>query len=99
MTTKSELPPASLKWLEKIFEAEINDQLPFQTRAKTTFERLAGKNLIEPCVRTVPAMGVWPAIRIEGWQLTHLGRQTYCASVTPDQFKAAEAAMMQEQKQ
>ena len=72
MTTKAELNA-----LEKVFAAEINGRLPFQSKAKI-FQRLCDGGYLEPMER-VYGSG-WSAITVKGYQLTHLGRYTYCAS-------------------
>lgn len=71
MTTKAELAA-----LEKVFAAEIEDRLPFQSRA-AIFSRLSDGGLVEPMERKFG--GRFP-VTVTGWQLTHAGRFLYCHS-------------------
>lgn len=73
MTTKAELAA-----LEKVFGAEISDRLPFQSKAKI-FQKLSDDGLVEPMERRF-AGDRFGAIVVNGWQLTHAGRLTYCLS-------------------
>lgn len=63
--------------LEKAFEAEINDRLPFQTRSKLA-AWLERDGYLQPM--TVEYSDNFGAMTVKGWQLTHLGRLTYCAT-------------------
>lgn len=73
MTTKAELNA-----LEKVFVAEINDRLPFQSKAKI-FRKLCDEGMIEPMKREfVPDR--FGAVVVTGYQLTHTGRLLYCSS-------------------
>ena len=72
MTTKAELNA-----LAKVFAAEIDGRLPFQSKAKI-FRRLCEDGYLEPMERKYGSG--WSAITVTGYQLTHLGRLTYCAS-------------------
>lgn len=72
MTTKAELSA-----LEKVFEAEINGRLPFQSKAKI-FRRLCEGGYLEAMERRF-GDGTF-AVTVSGYQLTHAGRITYCAS-------------------
>lgn len=65
-----------IKALEKVFAAEIDDRLPFQSKA-AIFQRLCDEGLIEPMERT---FGGRFAVTVKGWQLTHAGRIMYCSS-------------------
>lgn len=65
-----------LKALEKVFAAEIDDRLPFQSEA-AIFRRLCDEGLIEPMQRQLG--GRFPVV-VKGWQLTHAGRFMYCRS-------------------
>jgi hypothetical protein len=69
---------AEIKALERVFAAEIENRLPFQSMAKI-FQRLAADGMIEPMERRFNGDSFGP-ITINGWQLTHLGRLTYCTS-------------------
>lgn len=72
MTTKAELNA-----LEKVFAAEINGCLPFQSKAKI-FRQLCDDGLIEPMERNF-GKDRFGAITV-GYQLTHAGRLLYCSS-------------------
>lgn len=71
--TKSEL-----KALEKVFISEINNCLPLQSKAKI-YSRLRDEGYLEDMSRVYGANERFP-ITVTGYQLTHLGRITYCAS-------------------
>ena len=76
MTTKAEF-----KALEKIFAAEVNNRLPYQSKAKI-FTKLAEQGLIEPMTREFrDRFGV---MQVKGWELSHTGRLIYCASCNED---------------
>lgn len=65
-----------LKILEAAFAAEVRAALPYQSKVKAIAE-LAELGMIEPMERIFG--GRFP-VRVKGWQLTHLGRLTYCAT-------------------
>jgi hypothetical protein len=69
---------AEIKALERVFAAEIENRLPFQSRAKI-FQRLAADGMIEPMERRFNG-DRFGLIIVNGWQLTHLGRLAYCTS-------------------
>jgi hypothetical protein len=69
---------AEIKALERVFAAEIENRLPFQSRAKI-FQRLAADGMIEPMDRRFNG-DRFGLIIVNGWQLTHLGRLAYCTS-------------------
>jgi hypothetical protein len=71
MTTKAELNA-----LEKVFAAEIDGRLPFQSKAKI-FKRLQEDGLLEPMERAFCGRF---AVTVTGYQLTHAGRFLYCSS-------------------
>lgn len=73
MATKKELAA-----LEKIFAAEIENRLPFQSKAKI-YPQLSEDGLVAPMTRQFGADRFGP-ITVKGWQLTHAGRYLYCAS-------------------
>lgn len=73
MTTKAELAA-----LERVFTAEIEGRLPFQSKARI-YQRMADEGLIEPMKRAFGAGERFP-VTVTGWQLTHAGRITYCDS-------------------
>ena len=60
-----------IKWMEKVFAAEIENRLPFQTKA-AIMERMEAGGLVEPMKVRMSGCTV------EGWQLTHRGRIQYC---------------------
>ena len=69
---------ATLKALEKVFAAEISGQLPFQSNAKI-FRRLCEEGLLQPMERDFGCRRFGGLI-VNGYQLTHAGRLTYCES-------------------
>lgn len=71
MTTKAELAA-----LEKVFAAEIEDRLPFQSKAKI-FQRLCDEGMLQPMTREFRP-DRFGAITVSGYQLTHSGRLAYC---------------------
>lgn len=75
--TKSELAA-----LEKVFAAEIDDRLPFQSKAKV-FQRLCDDGYLEPMERKY-GTGAF-AVNVKGYQLSHLGRLSYCATCADEQ--------------
>lgn len=77
---------AEMNALEKVFEAEIEGRLPFQSKAKV-FSRLCDKGYLEPMDRRL-GDGRF-AVTVTGYQLSHLGRITYCASCADEQTPAA----------
>jgi len=70
----------TLKALERVFAAEIAGCLPFQSKAKV-FQDLCDDGLLEPMQRKFS--GRFP-VTVSGYQLTHAGRITYCASCEDD---------------
>lgn len=73
MTTKAEM-----KMLERAFAAEVENRLPFQSRSEIA-HRLARDGYLQPMAVEYPA-DRFGSITVRGWQLTHLGRLTYCMS-------------------
>lgn len=73
MTTKAELDA-----LEKVFAAEIDGRLPYQSKGKI-YQRLCDNGLLAPMVREFGS-GAFVVIA-NGYQLTHAGRLAYCVSV------------------
>ena len=65
-----------LRALEKVFTAEIEGRLPFQSRAKV-YSSLCDDGLLAPM--TIELGGRLP-LMVSGYQLTHAGRITYCES-------------------
>ena len=75
---------AEFKMLERIFTAEVDHafrkaRVPycFQSKAKI-MQTLEEKGLVESVSFRVGNDAL--ACTVEGWQLSHLGRLTYCAS-------------------
>lgn len=66
-----------LNALEKVFVCEIENKLPFQSRAKI-YQGLASEGLLSPM--TINIGSGWSAAIVTGFQLTHLGRLVYCSS-------------------
>lgn len=73
MTTRK-----TLKALERVFAAEIEGRLPFQSKARV-YQHLADEGLVEPMERRFSG-DRFGAITVRGWQLTHAGRLFYCMS-------------------
>lgn len=69
---------AALNALERVFGAEIEGRLPFQSKAKI-FQQLHDDGLVEPMERQFGGDRFGP-ITVKGWQLTHAGRFLYCSS-------------------
>lgn len=63
--------------LERVFSAEIDGRLPYQSKARI-FDRLCADGLVYPMERR---FGSGPlSVAVTGWQLTHAGRIAYCSS-------------------
>jgi hypothetical protein len=71
-TTKAELAA-----LERVFAAEINGLLPFQSKARI-YRNLCDKGLLAD-MRRVTGRGPF-AVTFSGYELTHAGRFLYCSS-------------------
>lgn len=69
---------SKVKALERVFEAEIEGRLPFQSKAKI-YDKLHEEGMVEPMTRKLGSDHFGPIV-ISGWQLTHLGRLFYCTS-------------------
>lgn len=65
-----------LKALEKVFAAEVEDRLPFQSTA-AIFKKLCDEGLVAPFERK---FGGRVQVTVAGWQLTNAGRLMYCSS-------------------
>jgi hypothetical protein len=63
--------------LENVFAAEIENRLPFQSKA-AIYKRLREQGLVQD-MQLVIGSG-WSAVTVRGYQLTHAGRITYCSS-------------------
>ena len=70
-------PKATLKALERIFAAEIEGRLPYQSKARI-FTKLADDGLVAPMERRFGHDRF--AVTVTGWQLTHAGRLLYCSN-------------------
>lgn len=80
MESKERVPTkATLVALEKVFIAEIDGRLPFQSKAKV-FLRLCDEGLLAPMERKFG--GRFP-VTVTGYQLTHAGRIMYCSYCEP----------------
>lgn len=62
--------------LERLFAAEVEGRLPFQSKA-AMLKRLEAQGLVQRMTREFPADRFGP-IKVEGWCLTLLGNFTYC---------------------
>lgn len=68
----------ALAALEKVFAAEIEGRLPFQSRA-AIYKTLCEKGLLAPMERTYSGGRGQYTMRVAGYELTHAGRITYFA--------------------
>lgn len=68
----------TLQALENVFAAEIENRLPFQSKA-AIYKRLRDQGLVQDMVVTF-GQGEAFAATVRGYQLTHAGRITYCLS-------------------
>lgn len=68
----------TIKALEKVFVAEIEGRLPFQSKA-AIYRRLCDEGLIAPMERTF-GRDRFGAITATGYELTHAGRFAYCST-------------------
>ena len=68
---------ATLRALEKVFCAEIDDRLPFQSKA-AIYKKLMDEGLLGWMAREFGSG--WSAVTCEGYELTHAGRIMYCMS-------------------
>ncbi len=75
---------AGMKMLERLFAAEVLGRLPFQSKAKI-IKRLHEEGYIQPMKTAFKdRFGI---MVIDGWQLTHAGRLTYCMSCDEPESK------------
>jgi hypothetical protein len=77
MTKQIRLTKAKLRALETVFAAEIDDRLPFQSKARV-YRTLHAEGYLVAMQRTFGTG--WSAAVATGYALTHLGRMTYCES-------------------
>ena len=83
------LTKADVNALGKIFAAEINGLLPFQSRAQIYLD-LCDRGLAEPMTRR---LGSGPfAVIVRGFQLTHAGRLRLCVSSVPKRLRTTKGA-------
>jgi hypothetical protein len=68
----------TIRALEKVFAAEIEGRLPFQSKAKI-FRQLCDDGLLEPMERKFGG-DRFGAVTVAGYQLTHAGRFAYCST-------------------
>lgn len=71
--SKTELNKNELQMLEKVFAAEIEGRLPFQTTSKMA-SKLAEAGYLEQGVTMMSNL------KVEGYWLTDAGRYIYCSS-------------------
>lgn len=69
-----------LNALERVWIAEIENRLPFQSDAKV-FRELEAEGLIH---RVIMTMGGRFEVKVHGWELSHAGRLAYCISIPTD---------------
>jgi hypothetical protein len=70
------IPRRIFSALEKVFAAEIEDRLPFQSRAKI-YDELYQRGMIAPMQKVY---GGSFSVTVDGYQLTHAGRYAYCSN-------------------
>lgn len=70
-------PKKVLTALEKVFSAEINGCLPFQSKA-SIYRDLMAAGLVDSDQRSFGSG--WSAVTVSGYALTHAGRYLYCAN-------------------
>jgi hypothetical protein len=63
--------------LERVWNAEIENRLPLQSRAKV-FAELEGAGLVDQWTKEF-SVDRFGSIKVTGWVLTHAGRFLYCA--------------------
>lgn len=88
---------AGMKLLEQAFAAEVENRLPFQSRSMMA-HKLAQDGYLQPMetwFRSYKPGSLGPVL-VKGWQLTHLGRLTYCASCDEGEASAAESEQPKE---
>jgi hypothetical protein len=75
--TTQRAPKKVLTALEKVFSAEIESRLPFQSKA-TIYRDLLAAGLVAWMERTI-GQG-WSGVKVSGYELTHAGRFLYCSN-------------------
>jgi hypothetical protein len=66
---------ATFNALERVFAAEIEGRLPYQSKAKI-YQALCDDGLVAPMQRRFGSDRF--AVTVTGWELTHAGRILYC---------------------
>ena len=79
MSTEPRTSKKVLQALEKVFAAEVEGRLPFQSRAKV-YSSLCDDGLLEPMTMVLGGQSDRFPVTMSGYQLTHAGRITYCES-------------------
>lgn len=70
-------PKKVLRALEKVFSAEIENRLPFQSKA-SIYRDLLAAGLVQ---WTSCSFGNgWSAVTVSGYELTHAGQYLYCSN-------------------
>ena len=83
--TPTTVPRRTMMVLERVWEAEINNRLPFQSKAKACLD-LCEEGLLLPMERTFGTGG--SAVTAHGFQLTHAGRFLYCSNCEDEDVKS-----------
>ena len=75
--SRTALTQKLLRALEAVFAAEIDNRLPFQSKAKV-YTELEKDGYIEPFSRVFGSGERFP-VTVSGYVLTHAGRYAYCS--------------------
>lgn len=73
---------AEMQMLEKVWIAEVEDRLPFQTKSKVAVS-LVEQNLLQPDTAVISGVSV------KGYALTHAGRFLYCSAAEEESGQGA----------
>jgi hypothetical protein len=76
-TTGAKPNRKTLSALEKVFSAEIDGRLPFQSKA-TIYRDLLAAGLVASMQRNFGSG--WSAVTASGYELTNAGRILYCSN-------------------
>lgn len=79
-------PKKVLSALEKVFAAEIEGRLPFQSKA-AVYRDLLAAGLVAPMQRRFRSG--WSAVTVDGYELTHAGRYLYCSNCKDERAENA----------
>ena len=83
------LTKADVKALGKIFAAEIDGNLPFQSKAQIYLD-LCDRGLAAPMTKR---LGSGPfAVIVRGFELTHAGRLRLCVKSVPKRLRTTKGA-------